>query len=117
MRQRRTRVAIAVEPTILGDALADVLRGAGVDEVVNLRETDAPTGAFDAAVVTLLLPDDVDADVVIELPGSPAGRGETHVRVHGRSARVSISDVEDILRLLDDYCPADEPRWRANGWS
>lgn len=112
MTRRRPRVAIAVEPTILGDALTDVLKGAGVDEVVNLRP-DAPPHVpetFDAAVVTIVVPDNVNADVVIELPDTPTGHGDTRVRVNGRSARVPVHAVEDILRLLDDYCPAEEPR-------
>ena len=111
MTARRPRVAIAVEPKILGDALTDVLQGAGVDDVVNLRAVESlPTGSFDAAVVTIVVPDHVDAEVVIELPGTPTGHGETRVRVGGRSASVPVRAVEDILRLLDDYCPADAPR-------
>lgn len=110
MPPRRPRVAIAVEPTILGDALADVLRDAGVDDVVNLRDTAPALGAFDAAVVTLVLPDEVDADVVIELPGTPTGNGVTRVKVRGHTARVPVRAVADILRLLDDYCPGSAPR-------
>lgn len=110
MTRRRPRVAIAVEPTILGDALTDVLRDAGIDEVVNLRDAVPTPGPFDAAVVTLVLPDDVDADVVIALPGTATGDGETRVKVGGRTARVPVRAVADILRLLDDYCPGDAPR-------
>lgn len=110
MSRRRPRVAIAVEPTVLGDALTDVLRDAGVDEVVNLRDTQPAPGAFDAAVVTIVLPEDVNADVVIELPGTSTGDGETRVKVGGRTARVPVRALADILRLLDDYCPGDAPR-------
>lgn len=102
-----------MEPTILGDALTDVLRHAGIDEVVNLRDAEpAPEapGAFDAAVVTVVLPEDVNADVVIELPGTSSGDGETRVKVGGRTARVPVRAIADILRLLDDYCPGEAPR-------
>lgn len=109
--RRRPRVAIAVEPTILGDALADVLLGAGVDDVVNLR-TDpvAAADGFDAALVTVVLPDDVDADVVIVLPDTPTGKGETRVSVRGHGAVVPVTALDDVLRILDDYCPASERR-------
>lgn len=109
--RRRPRVAIAVEPTILGDALADVLLGAGVDDVVNLRtDADEATATFDAALVTVVLPDDVDADVVIELPDTPTGAGETHVSVRGHRAVVPVTALDDVLAILDDYCPAPERR-------
>lgn len=107
---RRPRVAIAVEPTILADALADVLLGAGVDDVVNLRTDADDTTCFDAALVTVVLPDTVDADVVIELPDTPTGAGETHVSVRGYRAVVPVTALDDVLGILDDYCPAAEPR-------
>lgn len=110
--RRRPRVAIAVEPTILGDALTEVLVGAGVDDVVNLRteaDEDDATG-FDAALVTVVLPADVAADVVIELPDTPTGAGETRVSVRGRRAVVSVTALDDVLDILDDYCPAPDRR-------
>lgn len=109
--RRRPRVAIAVEPAILGDALADVLLGAGVDDVVNLRMEVADDGAgFDAALVTVVLPADIDADVVIELPDTPTGAGETRVSAQGRRVVVPVTALDDVLGLLDDYCPTSEPR-------
>jgi hypothetical protein len=110
--RRRPRVAIAVQPTILGDALTSVLRDLDVDEVVNLREPHdtAPPADFDAAVVTIVLPDAVDADVVIELPDTPTGDGPTTVRHHDRCETVAVTALADILRLLDDYCPSTERR-------
>ena len=111
---RRPRVAIAVQPTILGDALAAVLRDAGVDEVVNLREGEPADDAphFDAAVVTIVLPDAVDADVVIQLPDTPEGEGVTNVHHRNRCETVSVTALDDILRLLDDYCPGPASRHR-----
>lgn len=111
--RRRPRVAIAVEPTILGDALADVLLGAGVDDVVNLRtaaDDAADAAGFDAALVTVVLPDDLDADVVIELPDTPTGAGATRVSVRGHHAVVPVTALDDVLGILDDYCPAAERR-------
>jgi hypothetical protein len=111
--QRRPRVAIAVEPTILRDLLSEILDHAGVDEVIDLRadgQSPTTTGAFDAAVVTVALTDQVAADVVIELPDTPTGHGETKVRVGAHSARVPVVDLHDLLRLLDDYCPGERSR-------
>ena len=112
MTRRRPRVAIAVEPTILRHALTDMLREAGIDDVVDLQADKEPAdeNAFDAAVVTVFLPDDVAADVVIQLPDTSTGHGETQVRVAGRVARVSVHELGDLLRLLDDYCPGAAPR-------
>jgi hypothetical protein len=83
--RRRLRVAVAVEPTVLGDALVVCLRAAGFDDVVNLGpHPDGEAGSFDAAVVTT---DDVAADLVIDLrerPGSGA------------------ADLNEIVLRLDD---------------
>jgi hypothetical protein len=111
--RRRPRVAIAVEPTILGDALTAVLREVGVDDVVNLRDPhEMPTTAdFDAAVVTIVLPDSVDAEVVIELPDTATGEGLTNVRHEDHCDTVDIRGLDDILRLLDDFFPCSgQPR-------
>lgn len=115
--RRRPRVAIAVEPTILGDALTAVLREVGLDDVVNLRHPDDPgegddadARGFDAAVVTVVLPDSVDVDVVIELPDSASGGGLTNVRLPGQCDTVAVHALDDILRLLDDYCPSSDRR-------
>lgn len=105
--RRRPRIAIAVEPVILADALAQVLRHADVDDiVVDLRSADH----VDAALVTIGLPGHPDAEVVIELPDAPGGTGTAGVRVHGRSASVQVQSLADVLRLLDDYCPGPSPR-------
>lgn len=102
--RRRPRIAIVVEPVILADALAEVLRQADVDDLVDLREP------VDAALVTTGLPDHPDAEVVIELPDAPCGTGTAGVHVHGRSASVHVQSLADVLRLLDDYCPGPSPR-------
>ncbi|HVF75915.1 MAG TPA: hypothetical protein VM938_12785 [Acidimicrobiales bacterium] len=104
--RRRPRIAIAVEPAILADALAEVLRYADVDDIVDLR--DHPH--VDAALVTIGLPNDVDAEVVIELPNADCGTGPAGVHVHGQSAAVRVDGLADVLRLLDDYCPGRNPR-------
>ena len=104
--RRRPRIALAVEPAILADALADVLRHADVDDIVDLRDPEQ----VDVALVTIGLTDDIEADVVIELPDAPGGTGPAGVRVHGRAASVRVDGLADVLRLLDDYCPGRNPR-------
>lgn len=111
--RRRPRVAIAVEPTILGDALTAVLREVGVDDVVNMRDSEVAERPppFDAAVVTIVLPDAVEADVVIELPGTDTGEGLTNVRHEDHCDTVDVRGLDDILRLLDAYFPCSgQPR-------
>lgn len=102
-RHRPQRVAIAVKPTILGDALETILRSSGIDEVVNLHDDPASGGGvYDAAVVTIVLPDGVDADVVVELPADATGNGTVTVRSHGVAHPVQIDNIGDIVRLLND---------------
>ena len=95
-----------MEPAILADALAEVLRHADVDDIVDLQSPDR----IDAVVVTVGLPDDPDAAVVIELPDALSGTGPAGVRVKGQSASVPVKSLDDVLRLLDDYCPGRNPR-------
>jgi hypothetical protein len=84
-RRRNLRVAVAVEPTVLGDALVVCLHAAGFDDVVNLGPNpDGDEGRFDAAVVTT---DDVAADVVIDLR---------------RAGQSGVADLNEIVLRLDD---------------
>jgi len=77
-----------------------------VDEIVDLRSPDQ----IDAAVVTVDVAGDLDAEVVIELPDALSGTGPAGVRVKGQSASVPVKSLDDVLRLLDDYCPGPNPR-------
>jgi hypothetical protein len=78
-RSRHLRVAVAVEPTVLGDALVVCLHVAGFDDVVNLGPNpERGSARYDAAVVSGT---EVDADLVIDL------RDET--------------DIDGIVRRLE----------------
>lgn len=97
-----SRVLVAVEPHVLADALAGVLAGSG-DDVVVLEPESSPTsvaGDYDVAVVTIVLPDDVHAEVIIELPDDAGGRGTGTVREGGASRSVRIDSLADLLELL-----------------
>ena len=102
MSERR-RILVAVEPAILGDSLAGVLgdRGDRVD-VIDLRDPQAPvpTGHYDAAIVTISLPDGIDADVVIELPDHQGGGGTGSVQRGLVTARVELDGIDDLLGVL-----------------
>jgi hypothetical protein len=109
---RRRRVLVAVEPAILGDALAGVLGSEGDDvDVIDLRDAsaDGPAGHYDAAIVTVVLPHGIDADVVIELPDHLGNPGTGSVR-HGRiTARVHLDGIDDLLDVLRATAEASSP--------
>jgi hypothetical protein len=98
---RRRRIIVAVEPFVLGGALADLLRQDD-DEVVviDLRDrVDLPPGRFDAAVVTGS--PDVEADVVIQLPDTEGGGGTASVlEEDGVRRQTPMSTVTDLIDLL-----------------
>lgn len=97
-----------VEPRLLGDALATMLAGDGVDEVV---EGAAISGAeLDAVVVTIDLTGDAGIDVVIRLPDSSGNAGYGRVTTPRGTETVWIDDASSILELLDRYCPGGAPR-------
>lgn len=102
MRSRR-RVAIAVAPRLLGDALSRVLAQEGRDVVVmeseRIIDLEALTDEerhFDVALVTDTLPSSLEADVVILLPETPS---VGLARVGGKT--VAIDSVDDLVALVD----------------
>ena len=100
--ERKPRVLIAVEPFVLGEALAGLLAEAG-DDVVVLEPEQSPatvTGDYDAAIVTIVLPDDVSADVIIELPDHEGNRGTGTLRRGTEVQPVVIESLDDLLGLL-----------------
>lgn len=113
--RRKHRLALAVAPHLLADALASVLADDDVDDVIDLiaaEETDgarilAAEGRFDIAVVSPGT-DMPDADVVIVLP--PTGTGEVVIPREGRTERVEVGSVAALLDVLDFYDPASRPR-------
>ena len=102
------RIAVAVEPSLLGDAIAEVLTHDGLDEVV--REGQLGSDRLTAAVVTIVLPDEPGADVVIELPDSLGNTGVGRVRTASGVEPVVFTGISTILELLDRYCPGPSPR-------
>jgi hypothetical protein len=89
-RRRHLRVAVAVEPTVLGDALVVCLQAAGFDDVVNLGPNPGPPAeSFDAAVVTT---DEVEADIVIDLR---------------EAGYAGVACLDDIVVRLDEAARED----------
>lgn len=88
----RRRILLAVEPRILGDALADVLGHLGVDDVVLYDDADLSEldGTFDAAIVSET-PGGLQVGVVITVPG-PNWRTGLH--------------LGSLFAMLDESCDA-----------
>ena len=108
----RPRVLLAVEPLLLEGALFELLEKAGVDDVVTMGDDPAAdlSGHYDAAVVTLTLPDGLDADLVIELPDAGGNSGEGRVVRAGAAQPVAIGSATEIISLLDEHCPGATAR-------
>ncbi len=66
----------------------------GLAEAVDLERR------FDAAVVSRVLPDRVQSDVVITLPDSYGGAGIGTIEQQGGSEQVAITGPEDLIDLL-----------------
>lgn len=93
---------VAVEPHVLADALAGVLAQSG-DDIVVLEPEESPgsvAGDYDAAVVTIVLPDDVHAELIIELPDDEGGRDTGRLRRGAETRDVAIDCLADLLDLL-----------------
>jgi hypothetical protein len=103
----RRRILLAVEPRVLGDALAAVLDSVGVDDVLvsGTKGADGTSMHIDAVIVSDSSTP-VEADVVIHVPA----RGAAHVSTPARDDEVTLRTPEDLLTILDRYCPATAPR-------
>jgi hypothetical protein len=103
----RRRILLAVEPRVLGDALAAVLDAVGLDDVLvsHTNGADGTSTHIDAAVVSDAA-SPVVADVVIHVPV----RGSAHVSTRTRDDEVTLRTPEELLTILDHYCPAAAPR-------
>ena len=112
MGEDRCRVLIALSPRMLEDSVAILVRSAGVDDVVTL--TEAPHDLFRArydAMLTNVFPDGVvHAGVVIQLPDNDGPWRTTIVRKSDTSHIVEIEEMDDVLALLDRFCPAATTR-------
>lgn len=99
----RRRVAIAVVPRLLGDALSRVLAREGRDivvvqteRVIDLEALTDEERHFDVALVSETLPESFEADVVIRLPDTPS---VGLARVGGKP--VPITGVDDLVALVE----------------
>ena len=102
---------------MLGELLTRLLDKAGQDEVVRLdpEGDDDVAGDYDAAIVTIRLPDDVRADLVIELPGNDSGSHHGTVIDHDQRETVDLDGTQRLLGLLDERCATDASRQAALG--
>src|SRR5437763_1456803 len=91
------RVVLAVEPPLLSDTLTAALESAGHFEVVRADAVEA--GVFDAAVVTVGLPEAIRADVVIELPHNDC-YGQSVVRTPLTEHPIELTTVAELLDLI-----------------
>ena len=93
------RILVAVEPRLLGDALAELLADIGLDDVV--RPGD-PSGHVDLALVSEGSPA-VRADLILRVPNADdlATDGTGDLRP---------GSAADLISILDRVCPASSPR-------
>jgi hypothetical protein len=110
MTTRRPRLALAVEPPVLCDALAQVLTTAGVDEVVNVSGEGADGDGVDDYDVVVTSPSSVylSARIVISLPEHPGEQG--WVEADGVRMGIDIASLPGLLKVLDRWCPGDHDR-------
>lgn len=108
------RVVLAVSPTLLAETLARALADHGDLEVVICLDLEAGADAaatrptrYDVGVVTDELPEGIDVEVLIRLPG-PATGGLGRVRTGGGERDVILTDVDAVRRLIDDVRPRRE---------
>ena len=104
MTPLRRRVAIAVSPRLLGDALSKVLAGEDRDIVVFPIEQLGAQGDerhFDIVLVSGPAPSSLDADVVIRLPETPT----IGVALVG-GERVPLRTLDDLVSLVERVAPA-----------
>ena len=99
---------MAVEPRVLGDALAAVLIDVGLDEVLvsGMKGADDPEMRIDVAVLSRPHPA-VDAGLIIEVDSDVA---TASVVTPLNTVGVAMATPCDLLGILDEYCPAASRR-------
>ena len=105
---RPRRILVALEPTVLEGALAVLLQARAGNDVVQYHhaaEIDL-TAPYDAAIVSVELVDDVQADVVITLPGGGTSAGVGHVITNNVDREVEVQSHQQVIDLLDEQFPA-----------
>lgn len=99
---RRRRILVALEPRVLEGVFAALL--AGHHDVVQYHDAtddELVTATYDAAVVTIPLPDGLRCETVISLP-TDGGSGPWRLTAAGRSREVEFSSSDDLAsRLID----------------
>jgi hypothetical protein len=112
VREGRCSVLVALSPRMLEDSVAILVRLAGVDDVVTL--TEAPGDHFheryDAMITNVFADGVVHADVVIHLPDNDGPWRTTIVRESDTSHIIEIEQADDVLALLDRFCPTATAR-------
>ena len=100
---------------MLGELLTKLLDKAGQDEVVRVDpEGDRDlAGDYDAAIVTISLPDAVHADLVIQLPGNDSGHHRSTVIDHDQRETIDLDGTNRLLDLLDERCATESSRQAA----
>jgi hypothetical protein len=106
----RRRILLAVQPRILGDALAAVLDSVGLDEVLVSEPVaaDRTSMSYDAAILSRPHAG-VHADVVIEVAGV-GDEARSHVVAGTLTEDVDLSTPQQLLSVLDRFCPTTTPR-------
>jgi hypothetical protein len=103
----RRRILVAVEPRVLGDALAAVLAEVGLDEVLvsGTERADDPEMPIDVAVLSRPHPA-VSAKLIIEVDSGLTAS----VVTAADAVDVVLASPHDLLAVLDEYCPASSLR-------
>ena len=101
------RVAIAVEPRLLADALQRALQRPGIDVVICVDEpSDTREERFDVAVVVDSLPPGVHADVVLRITDkAPPGRASVPTP---DAEPAIVGDLPGLVAALDSLLRSDQ---------
>lgn len=105
MNLSRCRILLAIEPTVLEGALAELLAPRFQGEIVQRgRSSDQLlAGEFDVAVVSDDLPVGIKAGIVITLPDTRGSAGVGTVMVGASGDEVRISTGERVIELIEQY--------------
>lgn len=96
------RVAIAVRPRLLADALVRALDGVDGDIVITLDPPPGSASHFDAAVVMGMLPAGLSADTVIRLPATGDSGPGSITTLRGTES-APLADLPALLETLNHY--------------
>lgn len=102
---------MAVEPTVLEGAFAAILGHGARADVVQFHDSSADERSwhYDAAIVTVGLAGDVDAEVVVTLPDTEEGGGVALVTIGDISRAVDVRTNDEVIDLLAEQFPVEIP--------